>query len=279
MIGLAGACADATNTLTVSGTVEVREVQLAPLASGRVVRLVKDEGDTVRPGDTVAVLEQPGLDATIQQRRAQASAAVARVAEVTAAAADSERASNDLARARPLAERGIVSPQQLDALRATAAAAAARLGAVRAAAAEVRAADAALAATFAIQDELTVVSPAAGVVLTRLADPGEVVAAGAPIVTIGLVQDRWIRAYVGERALARISLGQTVSVQADGYGDRRFAGRLVEIAPRAEFTPRVALTERERADLVFAIKVSVDDDPEGRLKAGMPVTLRLELAS
>src|SRR5204863_6731945 len=115
------------SALRVNGSVEIREVQLAPLAAGRLLRLLKDEGDTVRRGDTVAVLEQPGLDALIRQRRAQARAAGLRVNEVSAAVADSARAANNLARAKPLRDRGIVSAQQYDELNATAAAAAARL--------------------------------------------------------------------------------------------------------------------------------------------------------
>jgi HlyD family secretion protein len=71
-------------------------------------------------------------------------------------------------------------------------------------------------------------------------------------------------------------VGQTVQVHVDGL-EQAVAGTISEIAPRAEFTPRAALTERERADLVFAIKVSVSD-AGGRLKAGMPVTLDIPLA-
>ncbi len=65
-------------------------------------------------------------------------------------------------------------------------------------------------------------------------------------------------------------------IRADGYSDSTFTGHITEIAPRAEFTPRAALTERERADLVFGIKVSIDDS-SGRLKAGMPVQVDLPL--
>ena len=65
-------------------------------------------------------------------------------------------------------------------------------------------------------------------------------------------------------------------LRVDGYPDTAFAGRISEIAPRAEFTPRAALTERERADLVFGIKVSTDD-AGGRLKAGMPVQVEIPL--
>jgi membrane fusion protein YbhG len=276
-VAVVAACHGDDRVLRVSGTVEIREVQLAPLAAGRLDRLLKDEGDTVRAGDTVAVLDQPGLDALIRQRRAQASAAASRVAEIEAARADSERAANDLARATPLAQRGIVSQQQFDGLRAAAAAAAARLAAVRAAASDSAAAQAGYAAARAVREQLTIIAPDDGIVLTRYAEPGEALATGTPVVSLGLVHRPWIRAYVGERFVARVRVGQPVTVRVNGY-DRPFPARVVEVSPRAEFTPRAALTERERADLVFGIRVEPDSgDAGGRLKAGMPVTLEVAL--
>ena len=275
---LLGACAGGGGTVQVSGTVEIRDVQLAALTTGRLARLLKDEGDSVHAGDTVAVLTQPGLDALIGQRRAQAHAAELRVAEVAAALADSERAANDLARGEPLRRQSIISQQQYDGLRAGAAAAAARLAAVRAAPSDAAAASEGVAAALATKDELTLLAPGDGVVLVRYAEPGEVLGTGSPVVSIGLVQRPWIRAYVGERDIGRVKLGQPASVLVDAYPGRTFPGRVVEIASRAEFTPRVALTERERADLVFGIKVEpTDGDGGGRLKAGMPVTVELPL--
>jgi HlyD family secretion protein len=270
------ACSGDSNTLSVAGTVEIRELRLAPLAAGRLVRLLKDEGDTVRRGDTVAVLEQPGLDALIAQQRARAEAASARTAEIQAAEADSQRAAHDLARARTLREDGAIAAQQFDSFESAAVAAAARLQAARGSVPETQAARAGLAAIEATRDQLTLIAPDDGIVLTRFAERGEAVTVGMPVVSIGLVAQPWIRAYVGERFLARVALGQPVQIHTDAYPDSAFSGRIVEISPRAEFTPRAALTERERADLVFAIKVRVDD-PRGRLKAGLPVDLEITL--
>jgi HlyD family secretion protein len=269
-------CRGSSDHLTVAGTVEIREVRLGPLASGRLQRLLKDEGDSVRAGDTVAVLDQPGLDAMIEQRRALAQAAATRTAEIQAAKADSQRAANDLKRTRVLRDQGIASPQELERLQSTAAAAAARLQAVRASVRESQAARAGAEVTESIRDQLVVLSPADGIVLTRFAEPGEVIAAGVPVVSIGLVRDPWIRAYVGERYIARLRTGQEVRIRVDGYPDTSFAGRITEISPRAEFTPRAALTERERADLVFGIKVGTDGGGAGgRLKAGLPVQVEI----
>ena len=275
---LGAACRGSSGTLRVAGTVEIRDVRLAALTSGRLDRLLKDEGDTVHRGDTVAVLTQPGLDALIGQRRAQAHAAAQRVAEVTAAQADSARATNDLARADVLRRQNIISQQQYDAFQAAAAGSAARLEAVRAAPSESAAASAAVAGALATRDELTITAPDDGVVLVRDAEPGEVLTAGAPVVTLGLVRRPWIRAYVGDRFIGRIRVGQTATVRADAEPDHPFQATVTEIAPQAEFTPRAALTERERADLVFGVKVEpTGGDEGGRLKAGMPVTLELPL--
>lgn len=273
---VAAGCARSSNTLTVAGTVEIREVRLSPLASGRVQRLLKDEGDSVRNGDTVAVLEQPGLSSLIEQRRALADAASTRTAEIRAAQADSQRIANDLARTRELANQGIASPQELERLQSAAAAAAARLQSVRASVRESEAARAGAEVTESIRDQLVLLSPADGIVLTRFAERGEVITAGVPVVSIGLVREPWIRAFVGERFVARLRTGQDARIRVDGYPDTSFAGTITEISPRAEFTPRAALTERERADLVFGIKVSTDG-AGGRLKAGMPVRVEIPL--
>jgi HlyD family secretion protein len=260
----------------IAGTVEIRQIRLAPLTAGRLVRLLKDEGDSVRAGDTVALLEQPGLPSLIAERRARAAGAASRTGEVGAAVAESTRAANDLARAGPLRTQGIVSAQQYDGLAAVAAAAASHLQAVRAAPTDAAAARAALQGTVAISDELVLTAPVDGIILTRYAEPGEAVTAGMPVLSLGVVARPWVRAYVPERLLPRIRLGTRVLIHADGYPDSAFTGTVVEISPQAEFTPRAALTERERADLVFGIKVEVGTGG-GRLKAGLPVTLDIPL--
>ncbi|MGH7529193.1 MAG: HlyD family secretion protein [Gemmatimonadales bacterium] len=275
---LLAACSDDSDTLTVAGTVEIRESRLAPLTSGRLLRLYRDEGDSVRPGDTIAVLEQPGLSELIAQRQAQAQAAAARTAEVQAAEADSERTANDFARMRILRAEGAASPQEFERAQSQAAAAAARLQAARGALRESQAARAAVAGTIAIREQLTLVSPVRGIVLTRYAERGEAITAGMPVVSIGQVYAPWVRAFVGERFIARLRTGQDVRIRVHGYADTAFAGRIVEIAQRAEFTPRAALTERERADLVFPIRIALaDSGADGRLKAGMPVDVDIPL--
>jgi len=84
----------------------------------------------------------------------------------------------------------------------------------------------------------------------------------------------WVRAYVSEADLPRVRLGQPAEVRVDGLPDRVFKGRLAFIAANAEFTPKVVETRELRVDLVYRIKVEVEN-PDGALKIGMPADVTL----
>jgi HlyD family secretion protein len=118
-------------------------------------------------------------------------------------------------------------------------------------------------------------SPLTGVVQKRLAHRGEYVAPGTPILTVADPTDLRLTLYVFEPDLARVSLGQVVSLRADGYGDRVFGGTVRTVASRAEFTPRNVQTKADRQNLVFAVTVRVPN-PDAALKAGLPVDATFE---
>jgi len=123
--------------------------------------------------------------------------------------------------------------------------------------------------------DTTLLAPAAGIVLSKNIEPGEQVAAGTPVVTIGRLEDVWIRGYVPESDLPRIKLGQKARVTVDGLKGMVFEGRLDFIAQEAEFTPKNVQTEKERVRLVYRIKITVPN-PELVLKPGMPADAVLE---
>lgn len=301
------ACGDDDNALRASGTVEVVEVDVAPMVPARVLRVWVEEGATVGAGDTVATLSLTTLPADIAGRRARLAAAEASLrdlragarpaeieqaaSQVAAAAADSARAARDLARARDLAARQVVSQQALDAARGAAEVAASRLAAardalrlvregaraerIRAAEAEVEAARATLEGARATAADLVLLSPVAGRVLSRHAEAGEVLPAGVPAATIGETARPWVRIYLPARVLAGVQPGTSARITVPGNDARAWAGRVTAISDRAEFTPRVALSEEERSDLLFGVKVEVADT-SGTLKPGMPAEVELE---
>jgi HlyD family secretion protein len=117
--------------------------------------------------------------------------------------------------------------------------------------------------------EATIVSPINGVVLRKNLEAGEMANPGVSILTLVDPTDLWLRAYVPETDIGRITVGMAARITIDAYKDRTFTGKITEIASEAEFTPKNVQTKKERVNLVFRIKIAVDN-PEGLLKPGMP---------
>lgn len=301
------ACRDDDDTaIEGTGTLEVVEVDVAPLTPARVVRVWRNEGDTVRAGDTLVSLTQSTIQADVSARRARLASAEAllrdlqagaRPAEIASAeaelrAAESElvRTSADRDRIIALLRTGGVSTQEADASRNAANVAEARRDRARdalrliqegsrpqriaAARAEVENARAALLAAEMAVSDLVLIAPVNGVVMLRSAEPGEVIAAGMTAMTIGELSAPYVRIYVNQTRLPGVKLGASADGVLDGLPDLHFTGRVVAINPKAEFTPRVALTDEERADLLFGVKVSFRDSA-GTLKPGLPITVRI----
>jgi HlyD family secretion protein len=245
------------------GTLELVEVDVGPTTPARVVRVLVEEGDRVRVGDTILTLSQPTSGSDIDQRRARVAAERATLrelvagsrpreieraaADLAAAEAEADRAARDYERSRPLGESGTISRQALDDAHA---------------AAEATAAD------------LVLTAPVDATVLSRNAEPGEMLTAGQSAVTLGQVRRPWTRVYLSSLVLPRVRVGQAAVATLDGLPGRRFPGKVVSISDRAEFTPRIALTETERADLLFGVKVAFEDTT-GTLKPGLPATVEI----
>jgi HlyD family secretion protein len=289
-----------------TGTLEVVEVDVAPLTPARVVRVWRNEGDTVRAGDTLVSLTQSTIQADVNARRARVAAAEAqlrdlqagaRPAEIASAEAELRAAESELVRTTADRDRmtallrtGGVSTQEGDAARNAATIAEARRDRARdalrliqegsrpqrvaAARAEVENARAALAAAEQAASDLVLVTPVNGVVMLRSAEPGEVIAAGMATMTIGELSAPYVRIYVNQRLLPGVKLGARADGVLDGIPETHFAGTVIAINSKAEFTPRVALTDEERADLLFGVKVAFRDTG-GALKPGLPITVRI----
>lgn len=289
-----------------TGTLEFVEVDVAATVGGRVSRVWVDEGDRVRAGDTLAVLTIPTLDADRRQRAARVAAVRAALAEarhgprpaelaraeadLAAQTAEAERTASDVTRLAALAEQDVTSAQQFGAAQAAAKVAAARRDAsaaqlrllregtraerLEALAADLTAAEGALAASDATARDLVLLAPVAGRVIARRAEPGEVLAPGERALVLAETARQWVRIYVGQDRFPLIRAGLPATATLDALPDRPFTGEVRSIATRAEYSPRVALTEQERGDLLFAVRVEFRDTTE-TLKAGLPVTVRI----
>jgi HlyD family secretion protein len=294
------------STLTLSGTVDAREVDLSFQVAGRVLRLNTDEGQSVKAGDIVAEIDPRDFELAVARAQAQgASAASAlallkagsRVQEISAAEAALQQAQADLRLARVQQERTaklvadrFSPPQQLDTANDQLDVATAKVEQARQNLSQVREgarkeeiarasadAEAARVSASTAQQQLSytrLVSPVAGVVSNRLAERGQNVAQGQAIVRVAELDRPWVRIYIGEAELPRVELGQSAQVTVDGLPGKTFVGHLSFISPEAEFTPKTVETRALRVDLVYRAKIDVDD-AGGQLKIGMPADVRL----
>lgn len=258
--------------IKLSGTIEAREVDLSFQVGGRIAALAVDEGAAVKAGDNVATLDD--ADYKLGLKRASAEYAAAK-ASVDQARAKLKYTGSELKRVIQLADKNLVSPQQLEQAQLADQSAAADL---KRALAQVRVTSAALDTAQHQLNYVRLSTPKDGIISARLAETGEVVPAGKPVFRLAESAHPWVRAYINETDLARVQLGQKAEVRVDGVPDKTFHGRLSFIAPKAEFTPKTVETRALRVDLVYRIRVEVDN-PDGILKIGMPADLTLEPAS
>ena len=295
--------------LRVSGNIEMTDAEVSFKIPGRVAERLVSEGETVQAGQLVARLDAGELGQEVALRGAEVRAAAAALAEletgyrpeeiaqaeavVRRTQADVARARADFKRLKTLYEQENVSVQDYDAARTVVDVTEARLREAQEqlrlvkkgpriekidrARAQLQQAKEALALAETRFSYSILASPLIGVVLSHNIEPGEYVAAGTPIVTVGDLEHVWLRAYVDETDLGRVKIGQAAKVTIDTYPNKAYDGRVSFIASQAEFTPKSVQTEKERVKLVYRIKVTIAN-PEMELKAGMPADARIILS-
>lgn len=284
-----------------TGTVEATTYEVTSRWGGDVRELTLQAGDTVGAGEVLATVERPEL---LTQREAAAAAlrgAQAALAEAESGARPQElralankvtrsealyrKAAADYERYRQLYAQEAIAAQALEHARIMAEVAQAEWQAMREeyAPAQEGATDEQLAMRRAEVDrwqaqldqaesqaeDTQIVSPTDGVVLRKSAENNERVSAGKVIVTVADLDTVTIRIYVASADVALLQLGGEVNVRVDAFPERIFIGVIEAISDRAEFNPRQSMTSKERANMVFKVKVRVDN-PQHILKPGMP---------
>lgn len=142
--------------------------------------------------------------------------------------------------------------------------------------AELERARAQLAMTQTQLDDSVAAAPIDGVVLSKAAEPGQVVAAGTAILTLGDLEHPWLRAYINETDLGRVKLGARVRVTTDSFPGKVYWGWVSFIASDAEFTPKQIQTAEERVKLVYRVKIGLPN-PDHELKSNMPADAEILL--
>ena len=292
--------------LVLQGNVEVRQVNLGFKVGGRIKSMAVDEGATVRAGQILASLDKIYFEEALAQSRAQTEQDRANLAKLEAGNRPEEIAQADAAvaereatvtnaqilfdRADQLLKTGTGSRRNYDDAMAVFRQAAAQLNSARQAqqlmkagarAEDIEAARARLAmstaAMAAANRQLTdadLIAPSDGVVLTRARETGAIVNVGETAFVVSLTSPVWVRTYVAEPDLGRIHPGQDVECSSDTKGLEPFKGHIGFISTTAEFTPKTVETQELRTSLVYRVRI-VADDPGGRLRQGMPITIRV----
>jgi HlyD family secretion protein len=287
--------------IRLSGNVELVDVEVSFKQPGWVASRPVDEGYVVQKGQLVATLDTDELAKQIAEARAQVALAESQLAELEAGTRkqDIELARAEVERAEAEERAALFDVRRQESLeRVNAAAAAERVhteAAYDRATAALKAAKANLSLALegprrehidqararleqaranlgwleVRRKDADLVSPIEGVVLSKHVEPGEYVAPGTAVVTIGDLRHVWLRAYLDEADLGRVRPGQPVRVRTDTYPDKVYQGTLSFIADQAEFTPKNVQTPKQRVKLVYRVKIDIDN-PNMELKAGMP---------
>ncbi len=274
------ACGDKDNTFDATGTFEATEVTVSAEQTGKLLRFDVQEGGKVMAGvevgciDTVPLyLKARQIGAVRMVYQAQKPNTATQIAALRQQVA---KAQQEVDRYTQLVKDGAANRKILDdsrsqllVLQRQLAAQSATLGtSTRSLTAQMGTAD---VEKLQVVDQLRkchIASPISGFVLEKYAEPGEFAVIGKPLFKVADTERLFLRAYITSRQLQQVRLGQRVTVFAD-YGNekRSYPGIIAWIASKSEFTPKTILTDDERADLVYAMKVAVKND--GKIKIGM----------
>lgn len=255
LLALCSGCQDPARDVALVGTLERTLIEIAAPVSERIEEISCERGLRVAAGDTLVRLDSALAEADVAA--AEAALAGARARDLVSR--------QDFERARRLGQRDVASQQQLDRARLARDEAVTRL----------RESEARLSAARKRLADLTLVAPSAGVVDQIPFDRGERVPAGAVLVVILADGEPWVRVWLPERALASVRPGSPAEVTLDGVAGT-LRGRVLDVGREPAFTPHYALTERERAHLVYETRVAVENAPAS-LRAGIPAQVSFRL--
>lgn len=259
-------CKTSKNTadkLTLFGNIEIRQVDLSFQVSGMISELLKEEGDVVRKGELVAVLDES--DYALNFKRAEA--------EVASVLAMQKEASDKYKRYAPLENTNIFPKQEIESIKHV----------KNRTEAEYRAA---VANRDYIGNQLKytrLYAPDDGIITVRVQETGSYVQKGQAVYSMAKTNPVWVRAYINEKDLGNTRYGQSVNVYTDTVNPqtgrkREYKGQIGYISPVAEFTPKTVQSADTRTSLVYRIRVYINN-ADDYLRQGMPVTINVDLNS
>ena len=251
-----------------NGRMEAEQVEIAPMIAGRVAKVMAAEGNLVDVGAVLVEMDTDELMAALD--RAKAEVALARQTKAEAQAlvlqrqAEQRRAAHELERATALLAGQNISEATFEERETTSQVAEAVLGAAQARVAtadsQIAAAEAEVRRIAAQIEDSTLFAPMQGRVLYRLAEPGEVVGAGGPILTLLSLENIYMEVFLPAREAGLLPIGADARIVLDALPDFAIPASVSFVSPEAQFTPKQVETLSEREQLVFRVRVRIPSD-------------------
>jgi len=293
--------------LTLSGTVESKDVRISSLAGGRITEINYDEGDEIKTGDIIAKIDCRDYELQLAQAETVIKGAKARLRlikngsrkEDIAAASEVikqteiglEKAQKEYDRLEKLFNSGSITEKEFDDIKVLRDKSRSQLDQSRhileklqngaqieeidSVAASVKQAEASKAILEKKISDCIILSPSDGTVLHRLAEPGEIATPGMPLLTVSDITKMKIKAFVPEKELGHIKNGAEVQLFIDTFPKTSFTGKIASISTEAEFTPKTIQTADERVKTVYEFKV-IAENKDRIFKPGMPVDIVID---
>lgn len=263
------------------GTFEATEVIVSSEATGRILNFEVEEGMAVEANQMVGAIDSVQLHLQRKQLVAQQSALLGSrpdvKKQVAALREQIAKQNEELRRVENMLKDGAATKKQKDDIEAQIKILESQLDATLSTldknTSTINNNSAALEAQIAALDDriskCRIISPVGGTVLVKYAEAGELASVGKPLMKIADLDNIYLRAYFTSDQLAKVNLGDEVKVVADFGGEERYdyTGRVAWISSESEFTPKTIQTKDSRANLVYAVKIAVEND--GRLKIGL----------
>jgi HlyD family secretion protein len=282
-----GCSGSGDGSIEASGTIEGTEINVAAEVAGRILAVPVDEGARVKPGDTLAIINDEEYRLQLKQAEANLASLEAafrlategsRKEDVIQAEAAFTSAHADYQRMKDLLASATITQKQYDDAYARFVAADQTYRKAKSGLRpeEINGArarrDGAAAQVDLLRKRIrdcAVLAPAPGTLTLRAVERGELVGTGSNVARLTFLDRVKLTIYVNEADLGRVTLGQNADVTIDTFPGKPFKGRVIYISPNAEFTPKNVQTKEERTKLVFAVKIEIEN-PDGALKPGLP---------
>ncbi len=265
-----------------SGFIEATEVVVSSETSGQLKALRFDEGDQIMQGDTIGEIDTVTIMLRLHQAEASRKTAETKVKvsgiNIEQAAYNLDLAKKEFDRATSLLKSGSVTQQQYDKIET----------AYNQAILSKRQADAAYEAAVSestqVESGIMLLnkqlndcfprSPESGTIVTKFTEVGELIGTGLPLIKIAKLDTVWVKVYVLPQDLTKITLGGHAQIDPENGQKQPMDGKVSWISDEAEFTPKNVQTKEARADLVYAVKITIPN-PGKILKVGMPVSVKI----